>query len=338
MPLDDYMGLCNEHYYASQIPFGREGDFITAPEISQMFGEMIAAWLVDIMGQFGSMQRCMILECGPGRGTLMADILRIISKIKPLNDFVDVTLLENSDQLIMHQKEILKDHAVQWVTDIHNPILMNYDAPIFIIGNEFLDALPIKQYIFKGGDWQERGVGCEGDRLVYREESANFSPPLSDAKEGSIYEISPAIESFFKQAHSLIEKNGGAMLWIDYGYTKTGYGDTFQAVKAHDFADPLTRPGEQDLTAHVNFEHLRTLAKTNGLYSFGPVMQKDFLRECGINARANILKSKLDIKGAEAIDIAAKRLLSADEMGALFKVFACFTKHITPAGFATDKI
>ena len=335
IPLDEYMSLCNQAYYSTQKPFGVQGDFITAPEISQMFGEVIAAWIVDNLMQMDALDHFTLLECGPGRGTLMKDIVRIINSINDLKGNFKVIFLENSEYLRTIQKDALKGHDVAWIEDIHSPILKDIHTPVFVIANEFLDALPIKQYIFQDDHWYERCVKVIPNNSL----SYSLKPQMDSIEinqkpmEGSIYEVSPAIDDFMYKISELLEEKKGGALFVDYGYAHTTFGDTFQAVKNHQYADPLQKPGEQDLTAHVNFERLRTLAIEKGLQSHGPVTQGHFLQQCGILQRTEILKQKASEEQKKDIDSDLNRLVSKNEMGQLFKVFAMITGDYKPAGF-----
>ncbi len=334
MPLDQYMALCNQKYYNSKDPLGTSGDFITAPEISQIFGEIIAAWLVDMMGHFGSEHKVKILECGPGRGTLMSDILRILSKIKALSGKYEVILLENSDSLTQVQRSSLKDYDVTWVKNIQDVSTVISTGPLFILGNEFLDALPIKQFVYKGGGWFERYVEVkDNETMSFKLMPTDFAPPLKNSQEGDIFENSPAIKDFIRTSSSLVQHHGGGMLWIDYGYHQTAFGDTFQALKDHKYTSPLENAGQSDLTAHINFETVGDIAKDHQLHVYGPTTQGQFLNECGIFARADMLKKAATEKQRKDIDVALHRLTAPEQMGTLFKVIAATSKQLPLAGF-----
>lgn len=336
MPLEEYMAHCNAEYYNAQRPFGVEGDFITAPEISQMFGEIIAAWSVDSLNQYGSLNHFSLLECGPGRGVLLNDILRLYNHHSILEFVQDILLLENSESLKKVQEEKNADHPLKWINDIHNLKKSELSAPLFVYGNEFLDALPIEQYIFKSGDWYKRGVSVDkSGKLIWDEQTAKtllYAP--TKPEEGTIFEQSPAIKSFMKDVVAILKKQGGVALFIDYGYEKTAFGDSVQAIKSHKFVDPLSNPGQVDLTAHVNFEAIKNLCEDKGMYVYGPVTQKYFLQSCGIQERARLLASKATQKQQLDIVSALNRLISSDEMGDLFKVIAISDKAIKPIGVA----
>jgi SAM-dependent MidA family methyltransferase len=335
MPLEEYMARCNAEYYNAQRPFGTEGDFITAPEISQMFGEIIAAWSVDSMAQHGSVNQFSLLECGPGRGILLNDILRLYNHHNILSSIKDILLLENSESLKKVQKEKNVGHQLQWIDNIHSLQTSELSTPLFVYANEFLDALPIEQYVFKSGDWYKRGVSVDkSGALVWNEQKSDIPSDIpATPKEGGIFEQSPAIKAFIKDLIAILKKQGVAV-FIDYGYKKTAFGDSFQAVKSHKFVDPLDNPGQVDLTAHVNFEAIRNICKDEGMHVYGPVTQKTFLQSCGIQERARALASNANERQQKDIASALHRLISSGEMGDLFKVIAISDKLIEPIGMA----
>ncbi len=301
-----------EHgYYMKQDPLGQAGDFVTAPEVSQLFGEMIGVWAADIWMQMGRPEKFTLLECGPGRGTLMADMLRATKKVQGFHDAACVHLLEVSPALKEKQAEALGGIEVRWHEELES---VPDDCPIIVIGNEFLDALPFQQFVGE----QERMIALEGEALVF-------------THDGEIVEKSPARCKFVWDVCARLKAQQGAALFIDYGYLKSAAGDTFQAVKGHEYVDVLSDIGNADLTSHVDFEALACGVDVNVC---GPVTQGAFLRNLGIETRASMLKQKASEQQAETVEKGLHRLIDSDQMGALFKVIG-FThdKSITPAGF-----
>lgn len=323
-------------YYSRQDPFGHEGDFTTAPEISQMFGEMIGLWFADIWMQFGSPQKFILLECGPGRGTMMNDILRVTKSVKGFHKAAKVHLLENSPVLQKKQTEVLANYNV----DHHENLkTIPSDIPLFFIANEFFDALPINQFQYNGKNWCERRIAYDHSgefewvlRDINIDPTIGLNVPLP--KEGQILEMSKEREAFINELTDRIQKQTGAGLIIDYGYYKSAYGDTFQAVAKHECIDPLTDVGKADLTAHVNFGALKEKAQENRADVFGIETQGDFLKKLGIQIHASRLQEKASAKQAEDIQKALHRLTHSDEMGLLFKVMGiAHGENVKPAGF-----
>jgi len=326
----DYMAHCladpEYGYYATRDPLGRAGDFITAPEISQMFGELIGAWLVHAWRAAGAPAPAILAEAGPGRGTLMADILRTAGTDPAFLSAVSLHLVETSPALRQKQKAALAGvkPPVSW----HERIEDVPEAPLFFIANEFFDALPIRQYIRTGDGWRERVVGLDdAGNLAFGPGPSGFDRPIADAPEGAIIEICPAAEAIMGVIAGRIAAFGGAALIVDYGYGKAAFGDTLQAVKNHAFADPLAEPGEADLTAHVDFAALARSAQKAGAAVHGPMDQGAFLLAMGLLERAGRLGAGKDAQTRNAIAKAVERLAGRDAMGTLFKVLA-----VTPAG------
>ncbi len=321
MRLDRYMDLCLSHpehgYYQQRQPFGAAGDFTTAPEISQMFGELIGLWLMHMWQEAGAPKRFVLLELGPGRGTLMADILRV-AKLAP--DFMaaaEVCLLESSPRLREVQRQTLGD--VRHIERLESLP----EAPIFAVANEFFDALPIRQFVKNDFGWQERLVGA-GLVWVLSEtvQRPDLDTEFAGLETGRIVEVNAAARAISGVITKRISKMGGAALVVDYG-SFDGVGDTFQAVRGHKMVDVFTHLGEADLTAHVRFKDL----VQNGV-AHGFATQGAFLQNVGIAARAQALG------GAEA---ALHRLVSASEMGELFKVLAMVPdSYGVIAGFEND--
>jgi len=308
-------------YYMGRDPLGR--DFITAPEVSQIFGELIGLFFVQTWEDRGRPDRFHLVELGPGRGTLMADLLRA-AKVRP--DFLaaaQISLIEASPVLSEVQAKTLAGTKVEWGRDLRD---VPHDTPLFLIANEFFDALPIHQFIRQQERWRERMVSADGGDLIF---AATPDPVpdsiipvhLRDAAEGAIFEISPASQAMAHDIARHIAEGGGAALVIDYGHAPSSIGDTFQAVKANRFFDPLSEPGEADLTAHVDFAALGAAAREAGGYVFGPKPQGSFLESLGIHARAERLKHAAPDDAAE-INQAVDRLINPLQMGMLFKVMA----------------
>lgn len=319
----DYMATCLMHpkhgYYQQRPVFGAEGDFTTAPEISQMFGEMIGVWLMDRWTSMGKPSAFNIIEAGPGRGTLMADILRTAKALPAFLDAAHIHFIETSEQLRQQQKR--KVPNAEW----HGDFSALPAGPSLFVANEFFDALPIHQYIRKSGVWLEKRVGISSDALCYALTPATgavslISDKLSNkAAEDSVIEICPAAISIAGQIADHIKQHTGAALIIDYGYFPAGIGDTFQALEGHKYVDPLLNPGSVDLTAHVNFESLQQIALEAGLAAPGPVDQGALLMRLGIGARCEALATaKADHKQASLLS-QLKRLTAPSEMGTLFK-------------------
>lgn len=327
-----YMSLCLTHprygYYTKDDPLGTQGDFTTAPEISQLFGEMIGLWFADIWQRMGCPERVILIECGPGRGTLMADFLRGTQHVTGFHEALHISLLEVNATLKEAQKSNIDHARMQWVDTLEEAF--EADVPTFVIGNEFLDALPMKQYQREGDGWSERVIGLdEAGALAWglRPVSADdfFPAGLSN---GTIFECAPQREAFVHNIDSQLQNSGGAALFIDYGYL-SGQGDTFQAVKAHKPVDVLSHCGEADLTSHVDFKALNQSVKSQTYAS----TQGAFLKALGIEVRAAQLLEKATSEQKDMIQKACHRLCDKNEMGELFKVMALTNKTEKPAGF-----
>lgn len=328
-----YMNYALNHpghgYYATRDPLGR--DFITAPEVSQIFGELIGLFLVQAWEDRGSPKNFHLVELGPGRGTLMADMLRA-AKLRPaFLDAAHVTLVEISPALRAVQARNLKHVDVTWAASIED---VPADAPLFVVANEFFDALPIRQFQMSQGRWHERMVAAAGDGLEIRLDAnrvmVNTLP--KEAPHGAVVEMSIAALGHATSLAERVAESGGVALIVDYGHAESGFGDTFQAMKAHHYVDPLAEPGEADLTAHVDFATLAQFA--SGASVSGPTTQKEFLDALGIHARAERLKRAAPGEAAE-IDAAVARLTGPEQMGTLFKVMALAAPGSKPLpGFA----
>lgn len=330
-PIDiaEFMGLALGHpahgYYMKGDPLGTRGDFTTAPEISQMFGEMVAAWIMDVWQQMGS-PVFTLLECGPGRGTLMADIMRSTKSVPGFHDSAQVHLLEISPALRAMQAAALKDYAPEW----HINLETLPDRPMIVIANEFLDALPVRQLIHTEKGWKERVVNVENDRLVYDMKELPFDLDVK-AAEGEIFEISPVRSQFVMD---LVRKMSGAALIVDYGHAEPGLGETLQALKQHQYVSPLGDVGEADLTTHVDFYAVKQSAEAVGAKVWGPVEQGAFLKTIGIEQRAEILKLRATPAQTFDIEKALQRLVDSSQMGSLFKVMGLTNgQNISLPGF-----
>ncbi|HYD19126.1 MAG TPA: SAM-dependent methyltransferase [Patescibacteria group bacterium] len=327
----EFMSVAAAHYYAARDPFGVDGDFTTAPEISQMYGEMIGAWIVDGWMQLGKPEFARLIEFGPGRGTLAADIMRTISAWPDCKAAFQLHLIETSPLLRQMQADVLMNYNPTW----HDKLEEVPPGVSFIVANEFFDALPIHQYIKTPAGWHERCVGYDAENDTFKFttrpfEGAGFPP----APTGSIYETSPVSLSFMDQIAGHIAEAGGAALIVDYGHAKPGFGDTLQTLRRHQFTGVLENPGGDDITAHVDFAALAARPGET-LSIHGPVEQGEFLTSLGIVQRAEGLREKASEEQRAEIDQALKRLVSPSAMGRLFKVLGLTRKTDTihPAGF-----
>ncbi|QMW24707.1 SAM-dependent methyltransferase [Sandaracinobacteroides saxicola] len=323
------MALAADAYYATREPFGAAGDFVTAPEISQMFGELLGAWAADLWQRAGSPPRLILAELGPGRGTLMADALRATRAIPGFTPAIH--LVERSPRLRAVQREKLP-HAT-WHDRLDT---LPTNAPLILFANEFFDALPITQIERTATAWQLRGVMMDGDTARFTtlpEDATAFVPePLRAAAPGAIYERSFAGESLAAAIGKRLTAQGGAALLIDYGHSGPALGDTLQAIHNGAFADPLTALGEADLSAHVDFTALATAARVT---AHGPTDQGAFLHRLGIAARAETLKAGKPLAVKAEVEAALARLTHLSAMGRLFKAMALTAPGWpTPAGFA----
>ncbi|MFN3232767.1 MAG: class I SAM-dependent methyltransferase [Alphaproteobacteria bacterium] len=320
-PLDlaDYMRIAltdPEHgYYTNAAALGADGDFITAPEISQMFGELIGLWVVDTWNRLGSPEDVKLVELGPGRGTLIADALRAIRAASDMP--IDLHLVEVNPLLEAEQAK--RVNAAWWDSIEQVP-----PGPMILIANEFFDTLPIQQMTKTPDGWRRTVVKAEGERLI-AEPGPSTAPPIwaaEDFPDGSIIETSEEVISLARLLGRRVHAHGGAALIIDYGNETSAPGSSLQAVSAHVYADPFDDPGQADLTAHVDFQALAEAAITAGAAVAGPVTQNAFLNALGLPARADALKRSANPAQAREIDLAAHRLTAPDQMGTLFKVLA----------------
>lgn len=326
----DYMALClfdpADGYYTTREPFGAEGDFTTAPEVSQMFGELVAVWLYAAWQASARPAGAMLAEIGPGRGTLMKDVLRVLAKLDAA--FVagaSIALVETSPRLREVQKQTLADNGIR--IEWHETVSTLPDAPLFIVGNELFDAIPTRQFAKIGAAWHERAVGLnDAGELAFVAGPATIEPSLlpadaATAADGAIFEFAPARSGTMEAISEHIAASGGAGLFFDYGHLEPGIGDTLQALRKHQYDDVLAYPGEADLTSHVDFAALAMAARTNGLDTH-LATQGEFLLAMGLLERAGKLGANADAAGREKISVEVERLAGPDAMGTLFKVLA----------------
>lgn len=340
IPVSDFMTLAlsdpDYGYYTTRDPIGAAGDFITAPEISQMFGELIGIWSLAVFELLGKPERFHLVELGPGRGTLMADLIRAARLRPSFLQAAEVRLVETSPTLKARQSATLSGIVSPFW---HERIEDVPDGPAIVIANEFFDALPIRQLVRMEQHWHERvvGVGDAGD-LVFGASADPVDPILVPdhavlAPPGTVVEIAPAAASIMATVADRVRMQGGAMLAIDYGSAQRGVGDTLQAISRHQRADVLTNPGEVDLTVHVDFAELALVAEEMGAAVHGPIDQGDFLLALGLVERAGALGRDEDDAQRNRLIAAVERLAAPDQMGSLFKVMGV-SSGIPLPGFA----
>jgi NADH dehydrogenase [ubiquinone] 1 alpha subcomplex assembly factor 7 len=337
--LHDYMEACAADpefgYYIVRDPFGAGGDFITAPDICQMFGELMGLWCVHVWAELGQPKNCKFIELGPGRGTLMSDALRAASLVPQFLQSVEVHFVETSAALRKVQGDQIRAQAEEQERAIpdmfwHDKLEDVPEGPSFIIANEFLDALPIRQFQHKSGKWLERMVALDDDdNFVFsladapHDDLQAFPAIHKQANEDDFLELCPSMPHIVKQIAGRADKHPLASLFIDYGYGEPALGDSFQAIKAHEFTDPLLEPGIADVTAHVDFSQLLHVAGKHGLGSSGAVTQRDFLIALGVRERAaQLMQGMENMVAAHQFISGFQRLIDAGEMGTLFKVVA----------------
>ncbi|MBT8471507.1 MAG: class I SAM-dependent methyltransferase [Marinicaulis sp.] len=337
--MSDALGHPHDGYYMSNNAIGADGDFITAPEISQVFGELIGLWLVDAWRAMGSPSDFNLIELGPGRGVLMDDILRAARLRPAFTGAAKLWLLETSGRLRHEQQRRLRTSEVNpnWVDEFADIP----PAPSLIIANEFFDCMPVRQFQRIETGWRERlvGVGDDGKSLEFvlgkTPPPKSFGlPEIDDTKPGDIFELSFEGRDLAMQLAEFLRTNGGQALVIDYGHMQSGLGDTLQAVRGHKFWPPLAAPGSADITAHVDFEKLAQTAFDCGAVVYGPVSQGTFLERLGLNLRVEMLCKTQDKKKADEIRAGAYRIAAPDQMGEIFKVMAITAPGLDePAGF-----
>jgi len=320
-----YMELALQHpdygYYRVREPIGREGDFITAPEISQMFGEMIGVWCAETWRSFDKPDPFALIELGPGRGTMMRDIMRATSNVGGFHTAKNLYLIDSDKALRKSQREKLADDAPHYVERVDQIAPM----PSLIIANEFFDALPVRQFEKGFRGWCERMVTVANDALSFTlrplDEGEDVLIPAEtrEAKPGTVVEVSPKCQMIMRDLARRLATQRGAMLIVDYGYVAPSGSATVQAVSAHNYANLFERPGEIDLTAHVDFTALAETARDAGLEVSSIIGQGEFLTNLGIEIRADSLKKKATLPQSAAIDVALHRLIDNEQMGNLFK-------------------
>lgn len=331
--LADYMADCLMHpdhgYYATRDPFGAGGDFTTAPEISQIYGELLGLCLAQSWLDQGAPAPFTLAELGPGRGTLMADVLRATARVAGFHAAARVHLVELSPTLRTGQRAVLGDHPVTWV----NAAADLPDTPLFLLANEFFDALPIRQFTRDAAGWRETMVGLHDGRLALGLSSpapvALLDHRLADTRPGQIVETCPAAPAIMAELSRRITRHSGLALIVDYGGWRS-LGDTFQALKDHNFADPMAEAGQADLTAHVDFQALAAATDT----AFAYTTQGALLTALGVAQRSAALAAHLSGDRLTSHLAATHRLTADTEMGQLFKTLALFPKGAPcPAGF-----
>jgi SAM-dependent MidA family methyltransferase len=342
-------------YYATRDPLGAGGDFITAPEVSQMFGELLGLWVVQTWRDQGQPSPARLVELGPGRGTMLADALRAARIDPQFLASIEVVLVEASPKLREAQRGTLRSYArisespspprsggegwgegvatLRWVDHFDDSLA---DRPLFLLANEFFDALPIRQFVMTDSGWRERmiGLGADGNLAFALSPHASALPVPSQRglpETGAVYEISPAGEAIVGQIAHAIASKGGAALIVDYGYGGDApFGETLQAVSDHAYASILEAPGEADLSAHVNFAALSSAAEFAGARTWGPIEQGAFLCNLGIVQRAEVLSRN----HLQSLESQLNRLILPEEMGTLFKALAIVPKGMpAPPGF-----
>ncbi len=333
MTLADFMAEALNHpkygYYATRDPLGVAGDFITAPEISQMFGELIGLWCAVVWQGMGAPDPFLLAELGPGRGTLMADALRAARRVPGFREAAAVHLVETNPVLRERQAESLTAAGLKRPPAWHDDFASLPDGPMLVVANEFFDALPVRQFERSEAGWHERMVAAAEDgnglHLAFGPAAPLpplFVTPLGDSPPGSRLEVSPASLTLAHALGARLADHGGAALIIDYGYAPSQPGDTIQAVRNHQYCDILESPGEADLTAHVDFDAITRAAGEGGAQVLGPLEQGTFLQRLGLDARAEMLLAGASAGQVEEIRAARERLTAADQMGVLFKVLA----------------
>ena len=317
-------------YYINQTPFGKKGDFITAPEISQVFGELIGVYLVHLWQNNYNSGEIVLVEMGAGNGTLMRDLLNFATKIPNFLNKAEINIIEVSPKLQKIQQENLKNFNIKWYSNFADFTASRKDRPLFFVANELLDCFAINQYVQINHFWQERLIGLSEDnnlQFVLAPKNQKLNEIIKSLAgdysfEGAIFEHSPALENFISELFSYLKANKGIALLIDYGYEKNKFESTLQALKNHQYSNIFESLGESDLTALVNFKRLRDLAKTQQIQSW-LVTQKEFLESLGIEIRRQKLIEGKILKEQELINSSINRLIAKDQMGDLFRVFIC---------------
>lgn len=325
-------------YYAQRDPFGRAGDFITAPEISQIFGELIGVWCADLWQHMGAPGSVILAELGPGRGTLTADLLRATANVPAFHRALRLYLIEASPLLRAEQQRRLASAEPLFADDV----AQLPPGPLLLIANEFLDALPIRQLVRGRSEWAERLVGLdENGKLCFAQGRENpalsllVPPALREEPEGTVVEICPAAASLAASVAERLTHSAGGALFIDYGYFPSRPGPSLSALRQHRPVNPLDDPGEADLSAHVDFAALAEAARAGGAVVWGPVTQGRFLATLGAEARLRVLSERAGAEQRALLESGVRRLIDPGEMGTLFKAMALTSPGLpAPAGFA----
>jgi NADH dehydrogenase [ubiquinone] 1 alpha subcomplex assembly factor 7 len=309
-------------YYRQGQPIGRAGDFITAPEVSQMFGELIGLWMGAVWLSMGRPKPFTVVELGPGRGTLMSDACRALRVVPGFAEAARLHLIEASGTLRAAQASALSAQGPQWSERLDDVP----DGPLVLVANEFFDALPVEQYVYAAQDWRLRVVRLDSEGSAEFAPGERGEPPLPAAlpppEPGSIIETRPASLPFLQDLGRRAARHPVAALIVDYGYERDAYGDTLQAVRGHGYDEPLANPGQADLSAHVNFAELARMASANGLTAWGPLPQGEFLLALGLEARLQKLLSSARPEQRSGLMLGARRLTDPYQMGGLFKALA----------------
>ncbi len=318
MSVADYMHLCLldpvDGYYTKHVAFGEDGDFITAPMVSQMFGEMIGVWVAQVWQNMGAPEKFRLVEVGAGRGELMRDVLRVVDKVPGMRAAATVTFVEPSHDLGVAQMKTVE--GAKFVKGLRKLVA---DLPTILVANEVLDCLPARQFVLTDRGWCERRVGVrDGDLAFGLVETPDFTPPF-EALPGQVIEISFEQARFARQLAEMLKAATGAALLIDYGRDVVGPGDTLQALSRHRKRDPLEAPGQHDLTQWADFPALREVAVKTNVKCSTIVSQRTFLSSMGIGARYDSLKTK-NPNQINIIEHQYERLMAPDQMGDLFKV------------------
>lgn len=337
LTIADFMAKALTHYYGTRDPLGKLGDFTTAPEISQLFGEMLGIWCALSWQQMGCPSKLALIELGPGRGTLMQDILRATRHVAGFHKALTIHMVETSPTLKQQQQQLLAGYNIH----SHDDLSDIGEGDFILIANEFFDALPIHQYHKTASGWKERCVSEDKGTLCFTLMDSAGCITLEEehplAPLGAILEICPAAHAIIQAISTRIKHHNGMALIIDYGYDfpppRTLYGDTLQAMKSHQYQSILDNIGEADITAHVDFAALRNTALTAGATVFGSITQQQLLERLGIHLRAEKLLATASISQQNTIISGLTRLTSPQEMGTLFKALSLASAPLIPTGF-----
>ena len=335
IPLDKFINIALYNkkfgYYMKKNPFGKEGDFITAPMISNLFGEMLAIWCISFWESLGKPSKILLVELGPGDGSLCKNLLKTFKQFKKFYNSLEINLLETSDKLKIVQKAKINNKKVRWIKKINN---INF-GPIIFLGNEFFDALPIKQIYKKRKLFFEKYVTLSNDnkkiKFLHKKANQNLVKNIQNLNlisEGSTIEYPVVAIKFLKDISKKINKFDGGLLTFDYGYKIKKNQDTLQSVAKHRYLNLFSNPGHSDITSHINFRLFQKILRKNNLNVKKITNQNEFLKKMGILERANILSKKMTFKEKANMFYRLKRLLDQKEMGELFKVIFAQKKNV----------